>query len=81
MMYDKQVCTIYRADNGFVIECPEPPAKPSKKGNMPVAPASPEVYLAANAKDALKIVEKELNGDETPSQEFSRGFDEAAKSK
>lgn len=83
MLYDKEVCTVYKAENGFVVKCAthEKP-QPSKKGGASIAPMpEPEVYLAKNVKEVLKLVEDAATGEKTEEQEYKRGFEEAAKSK
>lgn len=79
MLYDKEVCTIYRAENGFVVKCADHEQKPSKKG-APTPPPEPEVYLAKSEAEVMKIVKGALAGDKSEKSEYARGFEEAAAS-
>lgn len=82
MLYDKEVCTVYKAENGFVVKCAthEKPKSSKKDGVSPLMP-EPEVYLAKTVKEVLKLVEDAATGKKTEEQEYKRGFEEAAKSK
>ena len=81
MLYDKEVCTVYKAENGFVVKCAShEKSSPSKKGEVSPMP-EPEVYLAKSVKEVLKLVEDAASGKKTEEQEYKRGFEEAAASK
>ena len=81
MLYDKEVCTIYRAENGFVVRCaPHEEPKPSKKGE-PTPPPESEVYLAKSPAEVVKLVKSAIAGEPSEKREYDRGFEEAAASK
>ncbi len=81
MLYDKEVCTIYRAENGFVVKCaPDRESKPTKK-NEPAPPPESEVYLAKTEAEVVKLVKSALAEDKSEKGEYARGFEEAAVSK
>lgn len=77
-MYEKQLCTVYAAKNGYVVECMAPPSKPSKGGAMP-APRANEHIVAKTAADVLRIVKDHLSGNDDA--EYNAAFNEAAASK
>lgn len=74
-MYQKTLCTIYAAKNGYVVECTEPP-EPAKKG-QPSEPSETEHVVAPTVAAVLKIVKQQLTPDEAQKDEYSEGFDEA----
>jgi hypothetical protein len=81
VLYDKEVCAVYRAENGFVVKCAShEESKPSKKG-QPTSPPEPEVYLAKSPAEVVKLVKSALAGETSEKREYDRGFEEAATSK
>lgn len=81
MLYDKEVCTVYKAENGFVVKCAthEKPKSSKKDGLSPMP--EPEVYLAKSVKEVLKLVEDAATGKKTEEQEYKRGFEDATSAK
>lgn len=77
-MYESTICTVYKAKNGFVVECNEPP-EPAKTG-QPAKPAEREHTVAKNAADVLKIVKMAITPADAAKDEYSEAFDEAASS-
>lgn len=79
MNYKDQLCTVYKVENGFVVECQEPKApSKDKKSDGCCMPDSMETktYTAGSVAAALKIVKARVSAD---TDEYADGFDEAAK--
>lgn len=78
-MYEKTICTVYAAKNGYVVECSEP-AKPGKKGE-PSMPSEREHVVAKTAADVLRIIKQELSGNDSEAKEYDEGFKDAVAAK
>ena len=82
MDYKDQVCTIYRVENGFVVDCQEEikAEKSSKKDACCPSTSSVDTktFTAASPAAVLKIVKAKLSGEK---DEYADSFDEAAAEK
>lgn len=80
MLYDDQIATLYRVENGFVVECREKkaPAKTDPKAD-PCCCTGPgyetKTYTAKNDKEVMQIISQQLGNSDS---EYSAAFKEAS---
>ncbi len=86
-MYESEILTIYKAENGFVVKCKQPPKAETKKSNSPVSESyKDEVNVYQNLAQVIKKVKEELapndiseDKTETDDSKYKSAFKEAAK--
>lgn len=83
MQYDDQIATIYRVENGFVVECrEEKPAKDKPKKDAGCCmPSSYETktYTAANEAAVVKFLKEKLAALKPDQKEYDDAFAAATK--
>lgn len=84
MLYNDQIATLYRVENGFVVECRVPKAAKkldASKGDC-CSPCGPEyetkTYTAAKPADVMRILGDQMGGTD---KEYADAFNEATATK
>ena len=86
-MYESEILTIYKADNGFVVKCKQPPKAETKNKDTQPSYGKDEVNVYQTIAQVLKKVKEEMNpGDmeedkKDDGETFKSAFKEAAKRK
>lgn len=86
MMYDKELMTVYKADNGFVVKVRHPKKEEKKKksdkdsGCYPCGPSYDEtMHVCKNDKDVLATLQTALKANMSDDDKYAEAFEEEAK--
>ena len=85
MMYESEILTVYKADNGYVVKCKAPPPKETKESN-PVKDYKDEVNVYQTIAQVIKKVKEEMapndmaeDKTETDDSKYKEALKEASK--